>query len=171
MRSPLQATSIGTASLSGSSTLVQSDLAPIVNAAIDRWAQAGLNASALARLRQARFVLADLPGAFLGEAETNLVCLDLDAAGHGWFVDSTPASDEEFTPSSGSRQMRAISPQAVDRIDLLTVVEHELGHLIGLQDLDSSADSVMSGWLQTGVRELPQSTQVDALFAKWGQRV
>jgi len=54
------------------------------------------------------------------------------------FVDSTPAVDEEFTGPHGADQLQAIDSRAVDRIDLLTVVEHELGHVVGLDDLDWS---------------------------------
>jgi hypothetical protein len=42
--------------------------------------------------------------------------------------------------------------RAVDRIDLLTVVEHELGHVAGLDDLDPFADNLMSGSLASGIR-------------------
>ena len=51
--------------------------------------------------------------------------------------------------------MPAIDPQAVDRIDLLTVVEHELGHFAGLGNLGASSDALMSGVLGTGVRRDP----------------
>ncbi len=36
-------------------------------------------------------------------------------------------------------------------MDLLTVVEHELGHTAGLNDLDALTDDVMSGVLGSGV--------------------
>ena len=70
----------------------------------------------------------------LGEEIGNTIYLDSDAAGHGWFVDPTPATDAEFTQLGSSGELQAVDPQAVDRIDLLTVVEHELGHVAGLGD-------------------------------------
>ena len=48
-----------------------------------------------------------------------------------------------------------MDPRAVDRIDLLTVVEHELGHIAGLGDLDALANNLMSGTLGVGVRREP----------------
>ena len=62
-----------------------------------------------------------------------------------------------------SRQLQAVDPRAVDRIDLLTVVEHELGHVAGLTDLDSLTDDIMSGVLGAGVRR--DASGPDAAFA------
>jgi hypothetical protein len=101
-----------------------------------------------------RVVIGDLPGSYLGEAKGNTVYIDASAAGYGWFVDPTPAADEEFAASAGKQPSRAIDPRAVDQIDLLTVVEHELGHVAGFADLDALADTLMSGVLGVGVRRL-----------------
>ena len=78
----------------------------------------------------------------------NRLYLDQNAAGYGWFVDTTPALDEEFTPSN--QQLRAVDPRAVDRIDLLTVAERELGRVAGFDDLDALGDNLMSGMLGAG---------------------
>ena len=77
-------------------SLTQSELLPIVQEALARWKNAGLDAATLARMSRAQFVISDLPGAELGEDDANIIVLDGDAAGHGWFVDPTPALDEEF---------------------------------------------------------------------------
>jgi hypothetical protein len=87
----------------------------------------------------------------LGKTQADQIYLDSDAAGHGWFVDSTPASDEEYSISTGGASL-AIDPRAVDRIDLLSVVEHELGHIAGLDDLGAITDNLMSGVIEAGVR-------------------
>jgi hypothetical protein len=74
----------------------------------------------------------------LGVAFTQIlpsIVIDNDAAGWGWHVDtSTP-------PASG-------------RVDLLSTVLHELGHIIGL-DHDDHADSPMAAALGSGTRHLP----------------
>jgi hypothetical protein len=136
----------------GVSTLTDADLEPLVAEAVNRWASAGLDASLLAKLKQVDVAVTDLPGSVLGEANGNRVSIDSDAAGHGWFIDATPSSDEEYSLSATGGRLGAISAAAVDRIDLLTVVEHELGHIAGLDDLDMLADDLMSNTLQTGVR-------------------
>ena len=120
-------------------------LIPLVFTAIARWSAAGVLIAA------PQVVLTDLPGATLGLAEGNTLYLDVDAAGHGWFIDPTPAANEEFSQPDRNGQMVAIDARAVDQIDLRTVIEHELDHLAGLDDL-TSADSLMSGRLPTGVR-------------------
>jgi hypothetical protein len=132
--------------------LTQSDLQPIVDEAIRRWAAADLNAAAVEKLAQAQFQVADLSGDELGVADGNRILIDSDAAGHGWFVDPTPAMDEEYTPSESSHRLQTVDPRAVDRMDLLTVVEHELGHIAGLGDLDALADTIMASKLSAGVR-------------------
>ena len=44
----------------------------------------------------------------LGEAVGKTIFIDRDAAGYGWFVDPTPAADEEFT-----RKKRGQAPRKV----------------------------------------------------------
>jgi hypothetical protein len=143
--------------------LTPSDLQPIVQEAVARWSSAGLDAAALAKLAQVQFVIGDLPSSYLGEATGSRIYLDTNAAGHGWFVDSTPASDAEFTLSPSSHALQAVDPRAVDKIDLLTVVEHELGHIAGLNDVDALTDDVMSGVLATGIRR--NAVHTDAALA------
>jgi autotransporter-associated beta strand protein len=149
--SNLQAASYGSGSDSAAD-LTQADLQPIIAEAIARWAAAGLDAATVARLSQVQFLIDDLDGCCLGKVEDDQIYLDLDAAGYGWFVDATPTSDEEYAPLPSTGQLQAIDPRALDRIDLLTVVEHELGHIAGFDDLDASADNVMAGILSAGIR-------------------
>jgi hypothetical protein len=144
-------------------TLTQEQLTPIVNEAIAQWSSAGLSAAEVQKLRQVQFVVSDLSGSQLGEATGDVIYLDANAAGNGWFVDATPAPNEEFSSSAGTQQLRAVDPRALDRIDLLTVVEHELGHVLGLNDLNALADDVMDGVLGTGVRRV--ASHVDAALA------
>ncbi len=145
-------------------SLTQSELQPIISEAIARWAAAGLDAATLEKLARVQFVIGDLSGSYLGRAEADRIYLDVDAAGHGWFVDSTPALDEEFAPPLG-RPWRTIDPRAVDRMDLLTVVEHELGHVAGLADVDFVDGGLMSAKLGTSVRRTPGASERDAVLA------
>ena len=148
--------------------LSQTDLQPIVNEAIARWAAAGLSAQSVNAMAKATFIVTDLPGAELGLASDGTIYVDQNAAGYGWFVDSTPAKDEEFATLGNGNQLQAIDSRVLDRIDLLSVVEHELGHLAGLGDLDGSDSSLMSGLLSTGVRRSPSAKEIEAVFAEGG---
>jgi hypothetical protein len=140
--------------------LTEAALQPLVAEAIARWSTAGLPASAASLLANVQVVIADLAGSYLGLTDGKTICIDRDAAGYGWFIDSTPRLDEEFASSR-----IAANSRAVDRIDLLTVVEHELGHVLGLDDLDALTGDVMARTLGVGVRRNPGAQNVDAVFA------
>jgi hypothetical protein len=93
----------------------------------------------------------------------NTIYIDRDAAGHGWFVDSTPAGDEEFAGGA------AADPTIYRQVDLLSVVSHELGHLLGLEDVDPlghEAD-LMAATLATGHRRAPSESALDSVFGDW----
>jgi hypothetical protein len=85
------------------------------------------------------------------------VIIDVDAADHGWFVDLTPEDNSEFIPQNGDGKLEAnASSPAYGDMDLLTAVMHELGHVLGFEDLDPEAnpDDLMSATLDTGERHL-----------------
>ena len=69
--------------------------------------------------------LRDLPDGLVGVAYKSAVLLDTDAGGHGWFVDPTPATDEEFIAGVAPKG----SP-AHGKMDLLSVLSHEMGHIL-----------------------------------------
>jgi hypothetical protein len=133
--------------------VTDAELAEIVDAAIDQWAATGLADADLATLRQVKVSVADLPDAQLGWATADRIVIDDDAAGAGWFVDATPAANEEFATNS-TGQLVAKDATAARRMDLLTVVAHELGHHLGLDDLGFVTDDLMSGTLAKGIRRL-----------------
>jgi len=77
--------------------------------------------------------IVDLAGRQLGRAVgTSRIELDVDAAGAGWFVDPTPEDDREFRWARLGGDLRARpGSDAEGRVDLLTVLAHELHHLQG----------------------------------------
>jgi Bacterial Ig domain len=142
-----------------SASLTQPQLDTIVNAAIARWSATGLTAAQLSAMQSIRFEIADLPGSYLGEADGNIIRVDTDAAGNGWFVDATPFDDVEFANAvSLTRHYTNRFGAPAGRLDLLTAVMHELGHRVGLPDTYAllTRDDLMYGYLVKGERRLPR---------------
>jgi hypothetical protein len=145
----LQSSSDANASLSAAITA--DALAPVAAAAAQRLESLGLSSSQLDTLNNAVFQVSDLPGWTLGlTGPDGTITIDADAAGYGWFVDPTPQDSSEFNLDPGKGQFSAdANGPAAQRIDLLTVVEHEMGHLLGAQHSDQG---VMEKGLAPGER-------------------
>ncbi len=138
-----------------SATVTVDDLSVLVTAAADRWEAAGVSGSQLAFLRNAKVVISDLPENRLGRAAEldGAITVDVNAAGFGWFIDRTPGSDEEFAVGEHAGEQLAVAGRGADgRIDLLTVLIHEMGHLAGLPDLAGDSHDSMASSLAAGVR-------------------
>lgn len=116
--------------------LRQSDLHATRTAAILRLRKAGtLTTQQVTALRALSFQVADLAGQTLGLAGggNKVVKIDTDAAGHGWYVDATPADDKEFAARTSATRLYARPAAApAGRMNLLTAVMHELGHVLSV---------------------------------------
>ncbi len=115
----------------GSGALSAEALRPILDAVLTRVHQGGIGIDPSALRAEPRFEIGRLEGSLLGLAfaDEQRVLLDADAAGRGWFVDPTPLLDEEFLADGTA----VAGGPGSGRIDLLTAVLHELGHLAGLE--------------------------------------
>jgi hypothetical protein len=140
--------------------LTEIELNSVAAAAIDRLAIAGVTATQLSLLKSVHFQIVDLASAQLGAAGAGVVQIDINGAGHGYFVDDSPLDDSEFEllAAGGGFQADAGSA-AFGRIDLLSVVLHELGHILGYDHGDE--DGLLGETLETGVRH----ADLDELFA------
>ncbi|MEY2516686.1 MAG: hypothetical protein QOJ89_4044, partial [bacterium] len=102
-------------------------IAVALAAAVQRWVAAGADA---ALLRGVTVRVEQLDGLELGHADGNVVVLDADAAGWGWHTS-------------------LLTPPPSGRIDLLSVLVHELGHVLGFEHED---EGVMAEALAPGER-------------------
>jgi hypothetical protein len=116
------------------------DIDSLLPAATTRWAMAG------SMFGGATFQVADLGTGVLGSYAGGVITIDDDAAGYGWYVDTTPMDDSEFF-GTGPAGM-----------DLLTVLMHEMGHAMNLSHADTG---VMQDSLATGTRLAPTVSAAD----------
>jgi len=94
-------------------------------------------------------VIADLPGQILSQTQGSTIYIDRDAAGWGWYIDRTPGSDREFkTPGNQGEQ---------GRMDLLTALMHEMGHVLGREH---ESTGLMTEDLKAGERAVPVAVAV-----------
>jgi len=138
-------TAASTAPRPVAATLNPNQVQPLLIEAITRWAASGVDTNILSGVHVR---ITDLPSAILGQAVGDTIYLDSNAAGWGWFIDPTPHNNSEFTTPGNQGEQH--------RMDLLTVVMHELGHVLGYEH---EATGVMQDTLSASVRELPNGSQ------------
>jgi hypothetical protein len=119
------------------------DALHVLPTAIAFWTER--DATAAERLANVQVIIADLPAQILGlgSFDSSTIWLDRNAADRGWALPGT--------------RSRVASSQ---RIDLVTVMAHELGHLLGFSDLDSDRDPlhIMAATLPAGLSRVPTTT-------------
>ncbi len=142
----------------GTGSLTLEQLQPIAAEAIARWTSVETDPAIADALASAEFQIEDLSGATLGLESAGIIRIDEGAAGYGWFIDASGAVDDEFSTSVVETEFQAEpAGPAAERMDLLTVVTHELGHVLRLTDLGvvEHPHDLMTGSLPAGVRRVP----------------
>lgn len=136
---------------SDAALLTDGQAAIVVDQAVDIWSSTGLTQAQVVALQTVSVTVTDLADGHLAAAGTGSIYLDINGAGHGWFIDATPATDSELIGVDGT---------PIGEVDLLTVVLHELGHILGYGDLDAASNpqDLMSDVLPPGTRRLPNGT-------------
>jgi len=122
---------------------------------------------------QIAYSFTNLPGTAVGQTtgtgNTASITLDTNAADHGWFIDSTPADNSEYLPTSDANVWIAKAGSAAEgKMDMLSVLLHEYGHALGFEHSANTAD-FMSASLVAGERRLPTAdelTLMSQLIAK-----
>jgi Ca2+-binding RTX toxin-like protein len=125
-------------------------LQPLVQVAIAKWIRSGLiDEEQIRQLRQLNFEIGDLEGLALGQtdADTHTITVDINGAGYGWFIDRTPNQDREFVGNVASEDS-----DAYGKMDLLSVLIHEIGHYLGFDHDDSDGLTLMDSDLDAGQR-------------------
>jgi hypothetical protein len=79
-----------------------------------------------------------------GTPKTATITIDDDANGVGWFIDTTPGDNSEFTGTDTYLQATPNSP-ASGKYDILTTILHEMGHTLGIINGYSEFDKYVKG--------------------------
>ncbi|MBI1835535.1 MAG: matrixin family metalloprotease, partial [Burkholderiales bacterium] len=131
------------------------------------WQNTANLSAMLANASQSLTSFSDLAGTAVGqtkrESSTAQITLDSTAAGHGWFIDTTPSNNEEFLPTSDPEVWIAkADSQAAGKMDMFSVLLHEYGHALGIEHSSDNAD-YMAASLQPGERRLPSGEELDLM--------
>ena len=137
-------------------TITADHVEALAEVAIERWVDAGATPDQVEVLQLVDYQVHDLDGHKLAFAHNGTITIDENAAGHLWYVDSTPGLDEEFDSESTTQFIAQYGEFADGKIDLLTAIMHEQGHILGVEGASLSVDHVMNEALQPGVRRLPE---------------
>jgi hypothetical protein len=119
------------------------------------------------QLESAQVQIGNLDDNLVGLTNGNQITLDATADGWGWNTDPT---NTDFTSMGVSGLEATPGSAAAGKMDLLTVVEHELGHELGLADVDplGHPSDLMAATLAPGIRRQPTTQNIDAVFASLG---
>jgi hypothetical protein len=138
-----------------------------VAVALARLEAAGVDPALVARLGAAQYRVGPLPAGILGLtwADSGRVVIGPDADGYGWYVGATAASDGPSGGLGSGAAAAVAGPSGqglAGRMDLLTVVLHEMGHLAGRPDEtgDPAGGDLMAEFLAPGVRRTQALDQV-----------
>ena len=147
-------------------SLTQSDADSLLAAASQYWLNAGAPAALLNSLTVG---IGDLPAGVAAETVGSQITLSMDGAGWGWFVDPNPTSEADFSTTSQPNEFAATTGSpAAGKLDLLTVLIHEMGHVLGLSDVSDSDDN-MEQYLAPGMRVLPSADDIAQMLATVSQ--
>ena len=92
----------------------------------------------------------------MGLTEGNRIQFDANGAGWGWYIDPNPTDSSEFSATASPNEfVAAPDSSAAGKLDLLTVLIHELGHVLGLGHADNVHDE-MATTVTPGLRRLPE---------------
>jgi hypothetical protein len=135
------AASMGSGAVTAS--LTEAQLQPMLAQAVSAWRAAGADPSALSNVANYAIHIANLPDGELGYEVPGQIWFDATAQGWGWSTGTTPAPDQ---------------------MDLLTVVTHEVGHVLGYGD-HAGGNDIMTTTLDAGMRRLPEALSSNSVVA------
>tara|TARA_Y100000034_G_scaffold113299_1_gene148169 strand:- start:1552 stop:2076 length:525 start_codon:yes stop_codon:yes gene_type:complete len=109
--------------------LTEEQIKPLYEEAVNRWVRAGIKRE---RFKNVKIKIVNFNGEnVIAYGGYNYMKIDYDCGGGGWFIDPTPAKDEEYYLAKDGRQYAHKGTGGRGHYDLLSAVAHELGHHLG----------------------------------------
>ncbi len=150
-------------SIAGAGAITQRQVQSLLPAAITGWQAAGASPADVRLLENVRIVVGNLGTSILGMEASGEIIINQTAAGTSWYVGAGQGTSAAFgLMGPGGEELAAPGSPAAGKVDLLTVLEHELGHVIGLADNTRDGD-LMDITLGLGVRRLPVPSDLAAM--------
>jgi hypothetical protein len=148
--------------------VTQAEVQTLLPLAIEAWAAAGLDAAEILKLEAVKVEVANLGTSILGLEAANTILINQTAAGYNWYLGVGTASTQAFgLTGPGDEGVASPGNPAAGRVDLLTVLEHELGHVLDLPD-NAMAGDLMDITLGAGVSRTPSASDVATLAQSQG---
>ncbi|HZX33542.1 MAG TPA: Ig-like domain-containing protein [Rhodocyclaceae bacterium] len=133
-------------------TLSDAEVLSLLPTVREYWLDTGASNAVLASVDVR---VGDLPAGVAGATQGNQITLSASGAGWGWYVDPNPADSSEFIATETANDfVAAPDSPAAGKLDLLTVLIHEMGHALGLEHSLDGHDE-MAGTVSPGLRRLP----------------
>jgi hypothetical protein len=143
--------------------ITQTQIQSLLPEAMEAWQEAGLDAADVRRLATVPVEVGHLGESILGVEAAGVIMINQTAAGYNWFIGADTGSSQAFgVAGPGDETQASPGSAAADEVDLLTVLEHELGHLLGLAD-NTQARDLMDITLSLGLQRTPTSADVAAI--------
>ncbi len=141
--------------------VTQTQVQALLPEAIAAWQAAGLDAADVRRLESVQVQVGNLGTSILGLEAGGVITINQTAAGNNWYVNASTGSSRAFgLVGPGGEALAGPGSPAAGKVDLLTVLEHELGHVIGLSD-NAQAGDLMDITLGLGVRRAPTAADLN----------
>ncbi len=143
--------------------VTQTQVQALLPEAIAGWRAAGLDPADVRRLESVHVQVGNLGTSILGVEAAGVITINRTAAGNNWYVNSSAGSSRAFgLEGPGGEEIAGPGSPAAGEVDLLTVLEHEMGHVVGLSD-NAQAGDLMDTTLGVGIRRAPSAADLAAI--------